>query len=194
MEGDSSLWLVRHAAVDRVKSTIYPPDAPADLSDEAHLVAVRRHLPSNAACYASPARRTVETARALHLDPILIPEFVEQDFGDWTGRCHDDLAASGEKAYAQFWRHPARSRPPGGESFEDQVERVRRGLLGLRPGPATLVIHSGTIRALLSIALDVVPAAALRFVVEPLSITRLDRTRNGWRVVSVNQNVHGPLS
>ena len=32
--------------------------------------------------------------------------------------------------------------------------------------------------------------APLRFVIEPLSITRIDRLRNGWRVVSVNQSVH----
>jgi alpha-ribazole phosphatase len=54
---------------------------------------------------------------------------------------------------------------------------------------ATLVVHSGTIRAALCIALDIAPAAALRFVIEPLSITRIERLRNGWRVASVNQNV-----
>jgi alpha-ribazole phosphatase len=189
MEKESFLWLVRHAAVDGVAGTIHPADAPADLSDQVRLDAVRRHLPRQAACYASPAHRTIETARALRLDPSLVAEFAEQDFGEWTGRRHDDLAASRDEHYARFWDDPARSRPPGGESFEDQVKRVRQGLLKTAPGVATLVVHSGTIRAALCIALDIAPAAALRFVIEPLSITRIEQLRNGWRVVSVNQNV-----
>jgi alpha-ribazole phosphatase len=189
MEGESFLWLVRHAAVDGVDGMIHSANAPADLSDRPHLDAVRRHLPSKAASYASPARRTIDTARALGLDPVPMPEFAEQDFGAWTGHRHDDLAAGGEEGYAQFWQNPARSRPPRGESFEDQVARTRIGLLKLEPGPSILVVHSGTIRAALCIALDIDAEAALRFVIQPLSITRIDRLRNGWRVVSVNQSV-----
>src|SRR6266446_1497649 len=31
------------------------------------------------------------------------------------------------------------------------------------------------------------PGGALRFVIDPLSLTRIDRLDNGWRVVAVNQ-------
>lgn len=187
MEGETFLWLIRHAAVDGVAGTIHAPDAPADLGDRAQLEALRRHLPREAVSYASPSRRTVETARALGLDPVLVPEFSEQDFGDWTGRRHDDLAATGGNAYARFWNDPAHARPPGGESFEDQVARVRLGLARIEAGPTALVVHSGTIRAALCVALDLKPQAALRFVIDPLSLTRIDRLATGWRIVSVNQ-------
>jgi alpha-ribazole phosphatase len=183
------LWLVRHAVVDGSAGTIHPSEAPADLRDRTHLEALRRHLPPDAVSYASPSQRTLDTACALGLDPILVPEFSEQHFGDWTGRRHDDLAAVGGENYARFWQAPARSRPPGGESFEDQIARVREGLRKIAAGSATLVVHSGTIRAALSIALDLAPQAALRFVVDPLSLTRIDRLPDGWRVVSVNQRV-----
>ncbi|MHC2620631.1 alpha-ribazole phosphatase [Bradyrhizobium huanghuaihaiense] len=189
MEGATFLWLIRHAPVDGVKGTIHAADAPADLTDRAQLEALRSRLPRDAASYASPARRTIETARALGLEPDPVREFGEQDFGDWTGRRHDELAASGGEAYAQFWSDPARLRPPGGESFEDQVARVRLGLSRIGAGSATLVVHSGTIRAALCIALDLTPEAALRFVVDPLSLTRIDRLATGWRVISVNQRV-----
>jgi alpha-ribazole phosphatase len=191
VEEESFFWLVRHASVDGVEGTIHSSDAPADLRDRNHLEAVRKALPANAACYASPARRTVDTARALGLDPVPIAEFAEQDFGEWTGRRHDDLAVSAHEGYRQFWDNPAQSRPPRGESFNDQVVRVREGLSKIAPGSAILVVHSGTIRATLCVALDIAPASALRFVIEPLSITRIDRLRQGWRVLSVNQNVRG---
>ncbi|XIA63669.1 histidine phosphatase family protein [Bradyrhizobium sp. TZ2] len=193
MGGEAFLWLVRHAVVDCIEGTIHSSDAPADLTDRTHLEAVRSYLPRNAVSYASPSQRTLDTARAFELDPILVPEFREQDFGNWTGRRHDDLAAIGRESYAQFWKDPARSRPPNGESFEDQVARVRHGFRKIAAGPATLVVHSGTIRAALCVALDIAPQAALRFVIDPLSITRIDRLRNNWRVVSVNQNVAGFL-
>ena len=189
MEGETFLWLVRHAPVDGVAGTIHADDAPADLGDRARMEALRAWLPRDAASFASPTRRTVETARALELEPTLVPEFSEQDFGEWTGRRHDELAAHGGEAYAQFWNDPAHGRPPGGESFDDQVARVRQGLLRVSPGSATLVVHSGTIRAALCIALDLTPQAALSFVIDPLSLTRIDRLATGWRVVSVNQRI-----
>ncbi|MBC9876741.1 histidine phosphatase family protein [Bradyrhizobium sp. INPA01-394B] len=189
MEGETFLWLIRHAPVDGVAGTIHAMDAPADLGDRAQLEALRSCLPRGAASYASPARRTVETARALGLAPELVPEFGEQDFGDWTGRKHDELAAAGGEAYADFWCDPAHGRPPGGESFKDQIARVQLGLTSVNAGAATLVVHSGTIRAALCIALDLTPQAALRFVIDPLSLTRIDRLATGWRIVSVNQQI-----
>jgi alpha-ribazole phosphatase len=182
-----SLWLVRHAPVNGPEGTIWPAEAPARLDDQKSFDSLRAHLPKHARAYASPAGRTIDTAKALQLDPLAMPELAEQDFGAWTGQRHDDLAATGGEAYASFWREPARARPPGGESFADQIARVRVGLGRIETGPAILVVHSGTIRAALSIALDIAPEAALRFVIDPLSVTRIDRLRGGWRVVSVNQ-------
>ena len=187
MSGDTRFWLVRHAAVDGRHGTIWPPSAPADVRDHGAFDRLRAHLPKEAKAYTSPAQRTVDTANALRLDPLLMPEFAEQDFGDWTGRRHDDLAAAGGAAYAKFWDDAARSIPPGGESFTDQIIRVRRGLDQIKTGAAILVVHSGTIRAALCVALDIEPEAALRFAIDPLSLTRIDRLGGGWRVVSVNQ-------
>lgn len=188
MEGETFLWLIRHAPVAGVAGTIHAADAAADLGDRTRLAALRRRLPRDAASYASPARRTVETAQVLGLEPVLIDDFTEQDFGDWTGQRHNELAAAGGETYAQFWNDPAHARPPGGESFADQVARVGRGLARIGPGTATLVVHSGTIRAALCIALEMTPDAALRFVIDPLSLTRIDRLATGWRVLSVNQS------
>ncbi len=189
MEGETFLWLVRHAVVDGIAGMIHASDAPADLRDRTQLDVSRQHLPQGAASYASPSRRTLDTARALGLDPTVVPEFREQDFGNWTGNRHDDLAAAGGEGYAKFWTDPAHARPPNGESFEDQIARVRDGLSRIAASSAILVVHSGTIRAALCIALDLTPQAALRFVIDPLSLTRIDRLSSGWRVVSVNQRV-----
>lgn len=173
----------------RRRGTIQALDAPADLSDRMRLDALRQCLPQGAASYASPARRTVDTARALGLDPILVPAFSEQDLGEWTGRRHDDLAVTAGDTYSRFWADPAGSKPPGGESVEDQITRTREGLRRIERASAILIVHSGTIRAALCIALDLAPQAALRFAIDPLSLTRIDRLATGWRVVLVNQMI-----
>ena len=186
MGTETNLWLIRHALVDGPRGVIHGPDAPADTSDAAAFAALKAKLPQNAVVLCSPARRTFETAVALGLDPVREAAFGEQDFGTWTGRRHDDLVAELGDAYRDFWKSPASNRPPGGESFVDQIARTVAGLSALPAGEVVLVAHSGTIRAALSIALDLKPDAALRFVVDPLSLTRIDRLASGWRVVAAN--------
>ena len=91
MSIETRLWLVRHAPVDGPRGVIHGPDAPADTSDAAGFAALRAGLPPNPFVICSPARRTFETAVALGLDPVRQALFREQDFGNWTGRRHDDL-------------------------------------------------------------------------------------------------------
>ena len=91
------------------------------------------------------------------------------------------------ETYRDFWKSPAHNRPPGGESFADQIGRTALGLASLPAGDVVLVVHSGTIRAALALALDLAPESGLRFVIDPLSLTRIDRLADGWRVVAVNQ-------
>ena len=187
MSTATNLWLIRHAPVDGPRGVIHGPDAPADLGDAAAFAALKARLPTDAKAVCSPARRTRETAARLALEPVEQPAFREQDFGAWTGRRHDDLTAELGAAYHEFWKSPAGNRPPGGESFVDQIVRARAGLALLPAGDAILVVHSGTIRAVLAIALDLAPDNALRFVIDPLSLTRIDRLEDGWRVGAVNQ-------
>jgi alpha-ribazole phosphatase len=188
MSVETHLWLIRHAPVDGPRGVIHGPDAPVDLSDAAAFAALKVLLPQNAFAVCSPARRTFETAVTLGLAPVKQAAFREQDFGAWTGRRHNDLVAELGEAYHAFWKSPASNRLPGGESFVDQILRARTGIAALPAGDVVLVVHSGTIRAVLAIALELAPDAALRFVIDPLSLTRIDCLENGWRVVAVNQH------
>jgi alpha-ribazole phosphatase len=88
-----------------------------------------------------------------------------------------------------FGNHPLRVPLLGGESFINQIIRVRERLATLPDGDIVLVVHSGTIRAVLAVALKLPLDNALGFVIDPLSLTRIDRLTNGWRVVCVNQRV-----
>jgi alpha-ribazole phosphatase len=181
------LWLIRHAPVDGPRGIIHGLDAPADISDTAALLRLRFLLPSPHVAISSPSRRARETAAALGLAAVADASFGEQDFGSWTGRTHEEIRRDSGSTYDAFWRAPATNRPPGGESFVEQIARVRSGIEALPAGDAILVAHAGTIRAALALALEMPPDNALRFVIDPLSVTRLDRLDNAWRVVAVNR-------
>ncbi len=188
MSVETNLWLIRHAPVDGPRGVIHGPDAPADLGNAAAFAALKARLPTMLTRFAVRGAARGKPRAELGLDPVEEPDFAEQEFGAWTGRHHDDLAAELGTAYQDFWKSAAGSRPPGGESFVDQIERARAGLARLPAGDAVLVVHSGTIRAVLAIALDLAPDHALRFVIDPLSLTRIDRLKDGWRVGVVNQD------
>ena len=106
----------------------------------------------------------------------------------------------GQKTADIFWESPARNRPPGGESFADQISRV--GVIieeytRMYPGmDIVAVTHGGTIRAAISHALDLTPETAMSFTVSTLSLTRLEHIDGGllkgkgrsWRAVTINQS------
>lgn len=187
MARETFIWLIRHAPVRGAPGVIHDSEAPADLSDTAALAGVRALLPTRSAAYCSPSRRTTQTAAALGLVALPDARLREQDFGGWTGRTHAELSRTEGPQYEAFWLAPARCRPPGGESFAEQITRVAAAIDDLPAGNAVLVVHAGTIRAALALVLDLAPDAALRFVIDPLSVTRIDRLIGGWRVIGINR-------
>jgi alpha-ribazole phosphatase len=196
-------WWVRHAPIAAPYDRGFAPlEAEADLCEQAPLDRIARALPAGAVWIESPARRTAMTAAALRAargnddGPVLgEPAFIEQDFGDWHGQSYKRVygGLSAEELAA-----PALLRPPGGEAFAEVIPRVSEAIMRLSADHAgrdiVAVVHAGTIRAALATAMDLSPRQAISFVVDLLSITRLDRhMRDGapamWRVVTVNSEV-----
>jgi alpha-ribazole phosphatase len=171
-------------------------DVACDVSDEEDFRWLARLIPANAVLVESGLMRCRQTAGALETAGLRLPppqieaDLAEQDFGLWQGRTWPELEAAKDPALAEFWRDPAQTAPPGGESFAALAARVADAVARLSAEHAgrdiLAVAHAGTIRAALAQALDLAPAAALRVVVQPLSLTRIDATADGWRVERVN--------
>jgi alpha-ribazole phosphatase len=195
--GTTRWWWVRHAPVPDPEGRITGRlDLPCDISDTECFAALANRLPRNPVLVESGLMRCGQTiggleAAGLALLPAMVePGLVEQDFGRWQGRTWADLAVAKDADLALFWQNPATAAPPGGESFAAMVERVRPVIDRLCAEQAgrdiVAVAHAGTIRAALAVALDITPGAALCFVIEPLSLTRIDRLSSGWRVLGTN--------
>ncbi|UKJ73584.1 histidine phosphatase family protein [Azospirillum brasilense] len=193
-------WLIRHAPVPNPGNVIYGRSDPAaDTGDSDALAALAARLPPQAVWVTSHLRRTRQTAAALRLpgsDMALVERaLAEQDFGRWEGLSHDDVAELHPGEARRFWNAPAAEAPPDGESFAAVMERVAGAVARLTDLYAgrdiVAVIHGGSIRAALALALDLTPQAALRLAVAPLSLSRIDHYGSdgeggSWSVVALN--------
>jgi broad specificity phosphatase PhoE len=106
-----------------------------------------------AALYCSPLARARETAaivgERIGLEPVVDDRFAETNTGDWTEVAYADIPPQDFEA----WQHAGEGwRYPGGESLEEQMERVVMGLVDVTQRgqlPALVVCHRGTIRVAL---------------------------------------------
>ena len=107
--------------------------------------------------FSSPMKRCRQTAELLfQKEPLLIPEWVEMDFGLFEGKNYKDLKGD---AYYQRWIDSDGTLPfPQGESREAFLQRSRKGLERMlflldkdgMPDKVVAVVHGGTIMAVLS--------------------------------------------
>lgn len=190
-------WWLRHAPVPCPLGRIHGNlDVACDTSEEEGFHALAATLPKNPVLIESGLLRCRQTSGALEAagmalsPPVIETALQEQNFGRWQGRSWPELETAKDPDLAAFWSSPATQAPPGGESFADMITRVAQAvdrLSILFEGRDILAVaHAGTIRAALAHALDLDPACALRFVVHPLSLTRIDAGGQSWRVESVN--------
>ncbi|MBC8337792.1 MAG: histidine phosphatase family protein [Rhodospirillales bacterium] len=203
-------WWVRHAPVLTEKGVIYgASDVDCDVSETAHFEALAGALPEDAVWVTSHLTRATKTAQAIFEaglnfpDPVIEEHLAEQDFGDWQGLSWTAMSETDPKSYETFWDDPTRNRPPGGESFADVIARTAAVIKRLNAEhqgrDIVAVVHGGTIRAALSVALGLNPVQGMSIRVDTLSVSITEYLCEGllqgrggeWRVVGVNRLPEG---
>ena len=187
-------WWVRHAPSAGLPGIIHgQDDVDADLTDLPAIKARIRKLPKGAIWLTSGLPRTVQTAEVLGgINCRAVPGLMEQDFGDWNGKSWGDLRGELSR---KFWLNFATESPPGGESFVQMMERVAHTIEELSAeyeGQNIIAVaHAGTIRAALTIALNLFAKSALTFQLDNLSITEIENIPDGdlraWCVHGINR-------
>jgi broad specificity phosphatase PhoE len=197
------IFLIRHALVEpSARTTMYGTMdvALCELALAQEAASYRwlaRRLPQPARWFITPLGRTRATAAAIfaagYPEAALTvePGMIEQDLGEWQGLPHDVFAERLLHKPHPFWSIASEERPPGGESFRDVTERVgpviERLVAEHLGGDMVIVAHGGSIRAAIAHAMDIPPAAALSFSIKNLSLSRLEKQGDDWRVAAVNE-------
>jgi probable phosphoglycerate mutase len=193
----ATLYLVRHAAHDRVHDTLCGRMPGVTLGEagrgQAARVAERLAGENIAAVWSSPLERARETAAPIAQKfgvPVQVSDaLTEIDFGAWTGRRFDDLAS--DVTWASWNRARSATRPPGGESFSAAQARVvsfLKGLAARHPDAGVVAVtHGDLIRAALCAFLNCQSLDDFRlFEIAPASVTTLVMWGDGWKVMGLN--------
>ena len=196
----TNFWMIRHALVaENARAVLYGtmdvelcPDSLE--SERPSYASLARRLPRPARWVVTPLSRTRLTAQAIfrggypQASYAVEPDLIEQDMGDWQGMVHAELPARLQMPAHPFWPFSGTEAPPGGESMAAVVGRVGAAMERLAVGGDVVVVsHGGAIRAAVAHALGIGADAALHLTVANLSLTRMERHPEGWRVVCVNE-------
>jgi alpha-ribazole phosphatase len=200
-------WLIRHALVDpEARKILYgdqdvPVCAETMTAQEAAYAALGQRLPQPARWFVTPLSRTRLTAEAIFAGGYpaqtlgVEAGMIEQSFGHLQGTENAVLHTRLTLPKHDFWPTSPLERPHEGESFEDVIGRVGHTIERLAQAHAdedlVIVCHGGTIRAAMAHALGIKGESALRLTVGNISLTRIERRGDAWRVVSANETMNG---
>lgn len=107
--------------------------------------------------FSSDLARCLETSKILFptLDPHILIELREMNFGEWEGKTYEDL--QGDSNYQKWLANPNLIRPTNGESFAEFSQRVELGwgkvvkrLSESNVKRTVIMTHGGVIRSLLT--------------------------------------------
>jgi alpha-ribazole phosphatase len=200
---ETGFWLIRHALVaENARAVLYgvmdvPLCEPTLLEQAPMYRGLAARLPRPADWLVTPLSRTRRTAESIFAHgypPIELgeePGLIEQSLGEWQGLPHADLPARLTLPKHAFWPLGGHEKPPGGESMAEVITRVgatMERLARIHVGRDVVIVsHGGAIRGAIAHALEIGPDNALHMSIQNLSLTRLERTPEGWRVVCVNE-------
>jgi broad specificity phosphatase PhoE len=200
---ETRFWLIRHALVaENARAFLYGvmdvPLCETTLQEQAPIYrSLAARLPRPADWLVTPlsrTRRTAETIFSMGYPAVKLgvePGLIEQSLGEWQGLPHADLPERLALPAHAFWPLAGHEKPPGGESVAEVIARVGSAMERLAEVHAdrdvVIVSHGGAIRGAVAHALGIGPDNALHLAVQNLSLTRMERIRQGWRVVCVNE-------
>ena len=179
------LFLLRHAEVEARYQRIFGGRIDMDLSPAGRrqaeaLGAYRRRIPFDA-LYCSPLKRARETLVPVQAgqkaDAVIVDDFCEVDFGEWTGLSWEQVAEKYRVSVYDWLRLLDDGGIPGAETkdaFRARVEVPLRAIMKRHAGRQTAILaHGGVIRMMLSILLDLPLHKTFHFEIEYASVTEI---------------------
>lgn len=195
----ATFLLVRHAAHDRVGNFLAGRTADVPLGrpgrEQARRLASRLAGEEFTSIYASPRRRTQETAAAIATASGVEVETTaaldEVDFGTWSGKTFDVLDA--DPLWQQWNAMRSLVRAPGGETMLEVQHRALALMetLARRESQKKIVLvsHADVIKAMVSHVLGLSADAWPRFDIAPASISAVAMGDWGAKVLALNEEI-----
>ena len=194
--------LVRHGETEWNRDLRYQGKTDIELSPQgkkqASLLAERLAHQEVHAIYSSDLKRAWATALAISayhgLYVVAELGLREMDFGMWEGLTYAEIQGRFPEEMVRWEDDPLVKAPPGGESFGQVVTRITEALREIvrrHQGATVLIVaHSGSLQALLCVALGIDPPVRGRFRLDPASISELLFQDEGVVLTLLNDTCH----
>lgn len=190
------LLLIRHALTASVGRHLSGRASGIHLNEsgqkQAELLAQNlAHLPL-AAIYSSPLERAIQTAEYLSAatgSPVTVNKnFLEIDFGEWTGLAFEQLER--DPLFQRFNSFRSAVRIPHGETMHQAQGRIITGvgeIVALHPDQVVAVIsHSDLIKAAIAYYGGIPLDLLTRLEIEPASVSILELNSTDVRISLIN--------
>lgn len=156
------IHFIRHGAIEETNKGAYIGVTDPELSQEG--IRALKELdnthkyPYAPVIFTSPLKRCTQTCQVLypHINPIVIDELTEMDFGLWEGKTAEEL--KGDPLFESWLAGDEGATPPKGESNDDFTRRICLvfqnivdGLIKTGNTDCAIVTHGGIIMTLLAI-------------------------------------------
>ncbi|TLQ42363.1 histidine phosphatase family protein [Streptomyces marianii] len=140
-------------------------------------------LPEASLRYRAPSARCEQTTKAVGIPAAVEPALRDCDFGRWSGRKLEDVAATDPEGISAWMTDPDAT-PHGGESMSSLLLRVGIWMDSLPEdsGRVLAVVEPAVVRAAAVHALNAPPAALWRVDVPPLSLLTLTGRAGRWNL------------
>lgn len=156
------IHFIRHGAIEETNRGAYIGVTDPELSSEGvktlkELDATHKY-PYAPVIFTSPLKRCTQTCEVLypHVNPIVIDELTEMNFGKWEGKTAEELR--GDPLFESWLAGDEGATPPQGESNDDFTRRICLvfqnivdGLIKTGNTDCAIVTHGGIIMTLLAI-------------------------------------------
>jgi probable phosphomutase (TIGR03848 family) len=195
------LILVRHAQNEYVRTGKLAGRTPeVHLNDEgkwqAETLGKRLADKKITALYSSPLERAMETAEAIvnhhpELNIQVDEGMLEADFGQWAGQRLRKLSRT--RLWGIVQRYPSGARFPNGETFRAMQARAVDALdriASLHSGTVVVVSHADVLKAVIAHYAGVHLDLFQRIDIAPASISIVDSSPHGPRLVRLNDTAH----
>lgn len=194
------IMLVRHATCARMDEVLlgHTVDVPLDERGEAQARGLARRLQSLPPFLleSSPRRRARHTAGIIATprdQPVhIVPQMDELNFGSWSGRSFETLAA--DPHWRRWNRYRAVSLTPAGDCIRDVQERALTHIQRLEAhckdtSTVVIVTHAEVIRSLVLLATGASVDEYPRVEIAPASMTLFSVNGAALQLASVNEQV-----
>ncbi len=188
----SRIFLLRHAhSVANAKGILAGRMENIPLSKEGQtqrtLLAIRLNGATFDQVLSSPIQRCIETLGELTLKVDIAEEFQEVHYGDWTGKKTSTLMRNA--AWREIHKNPASVRFPNGETLPEVQTRALLGIdkyVNKKSKNILISTHADVVKVLVLHALGTHLNNIDKISVDNASISIIDRTKDGFRVIKVN--------